>query len=263
MTRFRPGPVWSAYEAQRDLLRSWLGELPDAAWSVPSVLDGWTVLELATHVAFGARTSVDVLNAGGSLERPVSLGDYTAHWQPGAGTIAGIAAAAAATLSAPEVLTIWDDGNAALTELVERAPGLADDLVVLAPRRPLRIGDFLATRVNELVVHSGDLSRSVPSVQPVAVDQRALAVSCRMLATILSDRNPGHSVEVRVPPYAAVQVIEGPRHTRGTPANVVETDPATWVLIAAGRLPYADAVAEGLVAASGQRADLGPYLPLF
>jgi hypothetical protein len=84
-----------------------------------------------------------------------------------------------------------------------------------------------------------------------------------MLATVLADRNPGHSVEVRVPPFAAVQVIEGPRHTRGTPANVVETEPATWVLIATGRLPYADAVAAGLVKASGLRADLGPYLPLF
>ena len=59
-----------------------------------------------------------------------------------------------------------------------------------------------------------------------------------------------------------MQVIEGPRHTRGTPANVVETDPETWVLIAAGRMPYAEAVAAGKVAASGQRADLGPYLPL-
>ena len=139
---------------------------------------------------------------------------------------------------------------------------LSDDLVVTAPRGPLRVGDYLATRVNELVVHSGDLSRSVPEVEPVPVDRKALAVTCRMLTTILADRNPGHTLEVRVPPFAAVQCVEGPRHTRGTPANVVETDPATWVLIAAGGCRTRRRRA-GLVKASGLRADLGPYLPLF
>jgi hypothetical protein len=65
-----------------------------------------------------------------------------------------------------------------------------------------------------------------------------------------------------VPPYVAVQAVEGPRHTRGTPPNVVETDPLTWVRVAAGRVPFAAAVAHGDVRASGQRADLAPYLPL-
>nr|WP_055509443.1 sterol carrier family protein [Nonomuraea pusilla] len=73
---------------------------------------------------------------------------------------------------------------------------------------------------------------------------------------------PGRTVEVRVPPYAAVQAIEGPRHTRGTPPNVVETDARTWILLALGRLSWDDAVAAGAVSASGSRADLSPYLPL-
>lgn len=79
---------------------------------------------------------------------------------------------------------------------------------------------------------------------------------------VLEHRAPGHSVEVRVPPYAAVQVIPGVRHTRGTPPAVVETDGATWVALATGDLTWAEAEAAGRVRASGERADLTPYLPL-
>ena len=78
----------------------------------------------------------------------------------------------------------------------------------------------------------------------------------------LADLAPGHTVEVRVPPDGAVQAVEGPRHTRGTPPNVVETDPQTWLALATGELAWADAVATGRVRASGERADLEPYLPL-
>jgi len=73
---------------------------------------------------------------------------------------------------------------------------------------------------------------------------------------------PGRSVEVRVPPFAAVQCVAGPRHTRGTPPNVVEMAPATWLDLATGTLGWADAVASGQVHASGLRADLADYLPL-
>lgn len=79
---------------------------------------------------------------------------------------------------------------------------------------------------------------------------------------VLADRAPGRSVEVRVPPYAAVQVIPGVRHTRGTPPAVVELDADTWIALATGELTWTAAEATGLVRASGQRADLSPYLPL-
>lgn len=79
---------------------------------------------------------------------------------------------------------------------------------------------------------------------------------------LLETRAPGRSVEVRVPPYAAVQVIEGVRHTRGTPPAVVETDAATWIAVATGTLAWTEAVAAGRVAASGERTDLTAYLPL-
>jgi hypothetical protein len=74
---------------------------------------------------------------------------------------------------------------------------------------------------------------------------------------------PGRSVEVRVPPFGAIQCGQGPRHTRGTPPNVIETDGLTFVLLAAGRLAWAEAVASGKIRASGVRADLSGLLPLF
>lgn len=79
---------------------------------------------------------------------------------------------------------------------------------------------------------------------------------------MLEQRAPGRSVEVRVPPYAAVQVIPGVRHTRGTPPAVVELDADTWIALAGGSLTWTEAEAAGRVLASGQRADLTPYLPL-
>jgi len=92
--------------------------------------------------------------------------------------------------------------------------------------------------------------------------REALRAAVTFLLGALADRAPGKAVEVRVPPYAAVQCIEGPRHTRGTPPNVVETDPVTWITLAAGRAGWAQAVASGKVRASGPRADLAAYLPL-
>jgi Bacterial SCP ortholog len=90
----------------------------------------------------------------------------------------------------------------------------------------------------------------------------ALRAAVTYLLDLLAADAPGRAVEVRVPPYAAVQCVQGPRHTRGTPPNVVEMDPVTWVLLAVGRLPWADAVAAGRVSASGPRADLSGLLPL-
>lgn len=91
----------------------------------------------------------------------------------------------------------------------------------------------------------------------------ALATAVRDLLRALSTAAPGRSVEVRVPPYGAVQCVAGPRHTRGTPPNVVETDPLTWVAVATGRESWHTAVADGRISASGNRTDLSPYLPLW
>jgi hypothetical protein len=95
-----------------------------------------------------------------------------------------------------------------------------------------------------------------------APDRNVLRDAVRELLSTLAKRAPGRSVEVRVPPYGAIQCVEGPRHTRGTPPNVIETDPLTWLAIATGRKSWHEAVAEGKIHASGVRADLSSYLPL-
>lgn len=99
------------------------------------------------------------------------------------------------------------------------------------------------------------------ALQPAAA-REATATAVRYLLQVLAERAEGNTVEIRVPPFGAVQAIEGPRHTRGTPPNVIETDAATWLHLATGRLDWADAVAAGSVAASGSRADLSAHLPL-
>lgn len=107
---------------------------------------------------------------------------------------------------------------------------------------------------------SGRLTEAFESGTDLApADLRA---ATKHLLALLDRKAPGNSVEVRVPPYAAVQVIPGARHTRGTPPAVVETDPATWIALATGRTPWADAVGAGRVHASGERSNLSPYLPL-
>ncbi|WP_193312871.1 sterol carrier family protein [Georgenia subflava] len=95
-----------------------------------------------------------------------------------------------------------------------------------------------------------------------AVPPAVVRTAVRFTLEELAVSSPGNSVEVRVPPAGAVQAIAGPRHTRGTPPNVVETDQATWLALATGILTWDDAVAAGRVTASGTRADLSTVLPL-
>jgi hypothetical protein len=99
---------------------------------------------------------------------------------------------------------------------------------------------------------------TAPEALPAAVVRTAVRFTLEELAV----SSPGNSVEVRVPPAGAVQAIAGPRHTRGTPPNVIETDQETWLALATGRIGWGDAVASGLVSASGTRADLSTVLPL-
>lgn len=94
------------------------------------------------------------------------------------------------------------------------------------------------------------------------VPRETIATAVRYLLQLLTERAPGNTVEVRVPPFGAVQCVEGPRHTRGTPPNVIELDAATWLALATGAVRWESAVASGAVHASGQRADLSGHLPL-
>ncbi len=97
---------------------------------------------------------------------------------------------------------------------------------------------------------------------PDAGERATVASAVRYSLEELAERAPGHTVEVRVPPYGVTQCLAGPRHTRGTPPNVVETDARTWLELVTGALTWADAVGAARVQASGERADLTAVLPL-
>ena len=88
------------------------------------------------------------------------------------------------------------------------------------------------------------------------------ATAVRYLLQCLVEKIPGHTVEVRVPPFGAVQCVEGAQHTRGTPPNVIEVDSLTWLALATGTLSWTDALADGRIHASGTRADISHVLPL-
>jgi hypothetical protein len=134
--------------------------------------------------------------------------------------------------------------------------------VVHVPGFSIRLGDLILARVIDIVVEADGVARSVPSVDAPVLPNATLRIAVRALLDVLAQRAPGRSVEVRVPPYAAIQCIAGPRHTRGTPPNVVEMAPPTWLRLATGQTSWPDEVAAGAVRASGERADLSSQLPL-
>jgi uncharacterized protein (TIGR03083 family) len=258
--RTDPAPARAAYEAAHVALRAWLATLPAEAWDRPSVLAGWNVSDVGAHLVLVA-DSVTALTHAPRSTRPLSLAAYVATYPAAAEAIAERTRAAAGgpDRSPAQLLDALDERFA---EAVRALDGLgAADRVVAARRGAVRLGDFIATRVVELVVHGDDLARSCPDQDAPAVPREAERLVVRVLLEALAERAPGRSLEVRVPPYAAVQCVAGPRHTRGTPPGVVETDPVTWLRLAAGRTRWADA--RGSVRASGERADLSPYLPLF
>jgi hypothetical protein len=100
------------------------------------------------------------------------------------------------------------------------------------------------------------------SSQELELPKAVVATAVRYGLEELANRAPGRAVEVRVAPFGAVQVLEGTRHTRGTPPGVVQMDPATFLALVTGRLAWDQGVAQGLVKASGHRADLSGHLPL-
>lgn len=260
MRRIDPAKVWAAYADGHAALRDWLVGLPTAAWSRPTVLPGWNVADLAAHLSLTA----DALAAVGPAARdarPMTLGSYLSQYEASAAAIDELtrSAAGGSARTPADVLAVLDDRLNAAAEVIATMPG---DPVVRARRGPIQLGEFLRSRAIEIAVHADDLARSVPDVAPPTVPRATTQVAVRALLDVLAERSPGRSVEVRVPPFAAVQCIEGPRHTRGTPPNVVETDATTWLRLASGRMTWDDAVRAGAVAASGERADLTAQLPV-
>lgn len=225
-----------------------------------SILPGWDVRTLTGHLVLSQIGTLRLLDQPAE-ESPLPAADFISHYRR---DVAAIDAAAGEF--------IGDHSGQQLTRRLRRLiPDVESRLtgplprMIDTPRGPVRTRDFLRTRVVELVVHADDLSRSLADHDPVVLDRNALGDCTRTLAELMAERHPGRSLEVRMPPFAAVQCgtdEPGPTHTRGTPPNVVETDPLTFIRLATGRLPWAEARALGIISASGTRADLSGLLPV-
>ena len=237
------------------LLDKIVSGLEVADFERPTRLGDWRVAELVAHVGMSNLTRY---LAGSSASRAMI---DTVDWVRGCATAAAVvddrAQAMTAEARPAELRTLVREARFGIEKaLADVDPGF----VVPARFGDIAVTDYLATRCVELSVHALDLTDAV-GVDP-ALDESAVAMAVKLLLNALAVTAPGRSVEVRVPPYGAVQAVEGPRHTRGTPGNVVETDAVTWLELATGRLEWARASDAGRVRASGERADLSALLPL-
>ena len=224
--------VVTALMAQWQLIAA---ALPGLDPTAPTPLPGWDTATLVGHLA-------------GTAERVVTL---TGAPCPGEARLDAVTWWVAEDAAEPDGrgdAARFAAATAAATAVLAATP----DARVIAPG--IRLAEYARTRVLEAVVHGLDLG--------VPPDPGALRLTVRLLGQMLEARLPGRNVEVRVPPYAAVQVLAGPRHTRGTPPGVVEADPEAFVLLCTGRLGWAEGVADGRVRASGERTDLSPHLPI-
>ena len=254
-------PQEALLEQSRTLL-AWLKGLPAGTFERPTVLADWDLRQLAEHLVL-VHSSFTASIDQPTKEAALPVHEFVTRYRRDADMIMESTLQASAGLSGPEVVERLES---AIDDLAARLDaGVQMSQVIMTRRGPIMIEDYLATRIVELVVHTDDLNRSVPEMPPATLQRSALARCTRILAAILAARHPGRSVEVRVPPYAAVQCAiadPGPTHTRGTPPNVVETDAVTFLRLATGRTAWAEAAANGSVHASGLRADLAPVLPL-
>ncbi|HVE98747.1 MAG TPA: sterol carrier family protein [Mycobacteriales bacterium] len=236
--------------------------LDDADLDLPTRLGEWRVAALVAHLEGNLR----LLLAGLSQPSPQPTaprglayrGDRAPEDQA---RIADLAQRRAAGRPPAELRAGL---RSALDATVEALSRESEDRVVLIEERgPIRLSEYLVTRCTEGVVHGLDLAAATGTA--VDPEPTALRTVVRLLADRLVERAPGQAVEVRIPGPAgcAVQCVEGPRHTRGTPGSVVEVrDPHAWVELASGRRSWSDSVGSGLVLASGEHADLSPYLPV-
>ena len=245
---YHPDRVRAALLAQVESVRLGAHELTPEQQAQPSGLPDRDVRALLGHLA----TQIDALprclaEPAPRVTRPES--DLT-RWVLSPAAHSAEAEAPAAGPGADAAAAI-DAAAEELDAVLET--GVREDLLVPHPTGAMRALDFTVSRVVELTVHSDDLARAT-GVAQFRVDRGALAITVRALADALAVKAPGSSTEVRVPPFAAIQCLPGPRHTRGTPPNVVETDPITWLRLATGRLGWQAAVASGRLRASGERA---------
>ncbi|MCZ2523815.1 sterol carrier family protein [Streptomyces sp. HB2AG] len=273
----------------------------DAILHGPTRLGDWTVRDLVVHLAMGLEALPERLEAPAPTGPVLDLREWLRGQGELSEDEVRATAGELARATAERAAALADGGPEAVSRYFEEAADRFAEALGPASGRtlvPIRTGamtvdDFLVTRLLEAVVHADDLAAAVRqavdsgdrwgSGAPAAAaqvhhegaapplgagpdafphDRQALAAVVRLLADGLAEQAPGGSVEVRVPPFAVVQCVQGPKHTRGTPPNVVETDPLTWIRLATGRLDWEQALREHSVSASGERADLGGVLPV-
>jgi uncharacterized protein (TIGR03083 family) len=245
--------VTQACVAQWTKIADAIDLIPGDRFEAPTGLPGWRVAELVAHLAMCAGSPARWLAEPTPAKVEVNVSGYLLCLTDAAGDIDARTHDRAAAKTPAQLRAEVREAVVGLRAVVADT----DPARVLPTRlAPMRFDDFLITRCVEGVVHGLDLD---PVVDP---DPGALKIAARALLNALVSKAPGHTVEVRVPPIAAVQCVEGPRHTRGTPSNVVEVDPVTWVRLAAGRLSWSEALADGRLRASGERSDISSLLPI-
>ncbi|MEU8622028.1 sterol carrier family protein [Streptomyces sp. NPDC048623] len=263
---YDPARTRAAVLAQAAHVRDGVLALPPEAFDRPTRLAGWTVRELVAHLTMVLGSLSRKLAAAEPARQELALLDWPLATATGA---PGIDEDARALATDEDLPGAYERTRA---EFEARLAGASDERLVPTRFGAMRLADFLVTRTVELVVHTDDLNAATaataatgpdfPGLPPIPYDRQALAACTRLLADALAAKAPGGAVEVRIPPYAVVQCVEGPRHTRGTPPNVVETDPLTWLRLATGRTDWAAELDAARVSASGERADLAGLLPL-
>ncbi|MET9761225.1 sterol carrier family protein [Streptomyces sp. NPDC006372] len=253
---YDPVKIRAAVLAQFGNVRAAVATLTPDQLALPTRLGDWAVRDLVAHVGMSLRAVSRLVGLPEPAKQDGTLLDWPSAIAAEAPDIAAYARDLAvrhpdpaAYLAATEERFTADLAAHPGTRLLPTSAGA------------LPLADYLVTRTVELVVHTDDLNSAVPGLD-IPYERQALAACTRLLADALAAKAPGGSTEVRVPPYAVVQCVAGPRHTRGTPPNVVETDPLTWIRLATGRLTWTQALQDAKVSASGERADLSAYLPL-
>ncbi|MFE9256057.1 sterol carrier family protein [Streptomyces sp. NPDC006879] len=250
---YDPAKIRTAVTVQFAHVAEAVKELDEEALARPTHVGSWTVADLAAHLAWAVGSLADAAARPAANSAQVTVQSWPSVTAPVAAKIAD------AHRTGPEepLGVLYERTAARLGELLTVLP---DDRLLALGIGGMRVADFLVTRTVELVVHTDDLNRA--GGLSIPFERQALAACTRVLADALAVRAPGGSVEVRIPPFAVVQCIAGPRHTRGTPPNVVEADPLTWVRLATGRVPWQEALEAVAVRASGERADLSGVLPV-
>ena len=269
---YDPARTRAALVAQAEVLRAavhslWTGPDAEARLAAPTRLGDWRVRELVAHLGAAFDAVSRTVGADAGPGEPLAPTGWVAATRTAAPAIASYAEQQAeeefgggpAEVAAALDRAV-DRALAVLAEAGEYASGLR------IPTRfgPMLFSDYLVTRLLETVVHGDDLADALGTVLPH--DRQALAATTRLLADALAAQAPGGAVELRIPPFAVVQCVAGPRHTRGTPPNVVETSPLVWIRLATGRRTWAQATGQDAdvaeLTASGERSDLSSLLPV-